>query len=228
MRSQVLGVAFRARGRMRNREVRMALHKQEQPERGFDYERAYRELSAKMRTLHISRIAEMPRIELYRDQLISIVQTELAPLYGPDEKIVTGSMVNNYVKQHVMPAPTRKRYTRRHLASLLFVCTFKRVLPIAQVTLLYELCRDAEVDFARAYDQLADALEQTLAARFGATATSADVLSAPIALVNLRGEPVTGTLPSLLQNAISLIANKVYIEQMLSLEAKRERSVTSE
>lgn len=194
----------------------------------FDYDDAYAKLVQSMSSLHISRIDEMPRIELYRDQLISIVQTELAPLYGPDEKIVTGSMVNNYVKQHVMPAPTRKRYTRRHLASLLFVCTFKRVLPIAQVTLLYEQCRDAEVDFARAYDQLADALEQTLAARFGATATSADVLSAPIALVNLRGEPVTGTLPSLLQNAISLIANKVYIEQMLSLEAKRERSVTSE
>ena len=194
----------------------------------FDYDDAYAKLVQSMSSLHISRIDEMPRIELYRDQLISIVQTELAPLYGPDEKIVTGSMVNNYVKQHVMPAPTRKRYTRRHLASLLFVCTFKRVLPIAQVTLLYELCRDAEVDFARAYDQLADALEQTLAARFGATATSADVLSAPIALVNLRGEPVTGTLPSLLQNAISLIANKVYIEQMLSLEAKRERGITGE
>lgn len=194
----------------------------------FDYDTAYAQLAHSMTSLHISRIDEMPRIDLYLDQVLSIVSMELAPLYGDDEKIITGSMVNNYVKQRVMPAPTRKRYTRYHLAALLFVCALKRVLSIAQVALMLQLCRDANVDITNAYDRLSSALEQTLAARFGNTTDGGSAWVAPVTVVDLYGEPVTGELPSLLQSAIGLIANKVYVEKLLALEALREKDAQTE
>ena len=84
-------------------------------------------LSEYMASVHIYRIDELPRIELYLDQVITLVCDELAFMCLPDEQTLTGSMVNNYVKQRLIPAPKRKRYTRRHVASLLFICAFKRV-----------------------------------------------------------------------------------------------------
>ena len=83
----------------------------------------------------------------------------------PGETLLTGSMVNNYVKQGVIPAPHKKRYTRRHLASLLFVCAFKRVFfSIAQVKQLMERIYASGVDLAWLYDE-ACALLEPLACR---------------------------------------------------------------
>lgn len=185
----------------------------------FDYDAAHAELIHAMTNLHISRIDEMPRIELYRDQMLSIVSSELAPLYEPGEKIVTGSMVNNYVKQHVMPAPTRKRYTRRHLASLLFVCALKRVLSIAQVAQLLELCREAQIDFPRAYDSMCDGIEQMLATCF--TDGISCVTTPKLELYNADGQPVAGLLEALLHSSLELVTNSVYVEKLLALEARR-------
>ena len=194
-------------------------------EQPFDYELAHAELVRTMRAIHISRIDEMPRIELYLDQVLSIVSSELAPLYEPGEKIVTGSMVNNYVKHHVMPAPVRKRYTRRHLASLLFVCALKRVLSIAQVAQLLEMCREAQIDLPLAYDSMCDGLEQMLSAHF------ADVSDVPVPrlqLIDAEGQPVTGQLEALLRSSLGLVANRVYVEKLLALEARRPHAEAAE
>ncbi len=188
-------------------------------EQPFDYEQAHAELVQAMQTLHISRVDEMPRIELYLDQVLSIVTTELAPLYEPGEKIITGSMVNNYVKQRVMPAPTRKRYTRRHLASLLFVCSLKRVLSIAQVAQVLTLCREAQIDLPRAYDSMCSALEHMLGTCF--TEDIPHVTTPELELYDISGQPVTGQLAALLHSSLGLIVNSVYVEKLLALEARR-------
>ena len=95
------------------------------------------DLSQRVRTLHIARIDEMPRIDLYLDQVLSLVSEELSFMALPGEMLLTGSMVNNYVKQKLVPAPARRRYTRRHVATLIFVCAFKRVFSISEVKDLY-------------------------------------------------------------------------------------------
>lgn len=186
----------------------------------FDYDRAHAELCCAMSSLHISRTSEMPRIELYRDQILSIVTGELAPLYEGDEKIITGSMVNNYVKQKVLPAPKHKRYTRRHLAALLFVCILKRVLSIAQVGQLFRMCEQEDIDLANAYDGLVEAFEQALAQRFVHGESHCDPI-VDVQLLTNEGLPVTGTIPSLIGSAIGLVVNKVYVEKLLALEERR-------
>jgi len=76
---------------------------------------------------------ELPKIDLYLDQVIGLVNQYLGFfVYDPtEEKLLTPSMVNNYVKLKLIPAPVRKKYGRRHFALLLMICTFKQSVSMA-------------------------------------------------------------------------------------------------
>lgn len=182
-----------------------------------DAEGGRRELAARMRSVHISRIGEMPRIELYLDQLLTLVSRELEFMRVPGDAAVTGSMVNNYVKQGVIPAPRKKRYTRRHLASLLFVCAFKRVFSIAQVKQLMERIYTSCPDLPWLYDEACDLLERSLAACF-ADAGGTDVPRVPDR--GLRGaaeRDLDPELEHLIEAAVASLATRVFVEQTLLL-----------
>ena len=180
-------------------------------EEPFVFDEAYAELAHQMQSLHIARVAEMPRIELYLDQVLSIISSELSFMYAPNEKIVTGAMVNNYVKQRIVPAPTRKRYTRRHIASLIFVCAFKRVLSISQIEQIILTGHELGVD-----------LEQTIGGLFPDDPASHPTrLDGELQLVDIEGRRIGGTLERMLENAVFLLAYKVYADRMLDLEARQ-------
>ncbi len=194
-----------------------------------------RELAERMRSVHLSRIREMPRIELYLDQLLTLVSQELEFMEVPGETLVTGSMVNNYVKQGVIPAPHKKRYTRRHVAALLFVCALKRVFSIAQVTTLAAMIWTSELDLESLYDRSCEALERSLAARFSYAAgegddaqgedaqggdAEKDLAPAPVPMLELldrSGDLAAPDLARVLQAAIDALAAKVAVEQTLLL-----------
>ena len=140
---------------------------EQDPERAQRTCVAYRTLAERMTSIHISRFSELPRIELYLDQLLSLVDDELSFMRLPDEgPLVTGSMVNNYVKRHVVPAPVKHRYTRRHVCYVVCVCLFKRVLSIEQVTRLIRHVEEENLDLRHTYDELCAALECALAEQF--------------------------------------------------------------
>lgn len=84
---------------------------------------------------------ELPDLELYMDQVLSLVGRYLP---AGEDKGLTASMVNNYVKQKVLPPPVNKRYGRGHLAALLMLCTLKTVMPISAVQQLFESCGGAQ------------------------------------------------------------------------------------
>ena len=173
-------------------------------------------LAERMRSVHISRVSEMPRIELYLDQLLTIVSDELGFMAVPGETLVTGSMVNNYVKQGVIPAPRKKRYTRRHVASLLFVCALKRVFSIAQARELAALIWGSGLDLEALYDRTCAALEAALARRFSPADGPAPTTSA-LELVDEEGNPAAPELAWLLQAAVDALAARVAVEQALLL-----------
>ena len=178
-------------------------------------------LAERMRAVHISRIREMPKIELYLDQLLTLVSQELEFMQLPGETLVTGSMVNNYVKQGVIPAPHKKRYTRRHVASLLFVCALKRVFTIAQVSQLAALIWTSELDLEALYDSSCAALEAALAQRFSQGEKDGEPEPIPrLVLVDRSGAPADPELAWLLQAATEALADKVCVEQTLLLGAE--------
>lgn len=76
----------------------------------------------------------LPDMELYMDQVISLVNRYL-DLIPKDETnpVITASAVNNYVRLRMMPAPERKRYSRRHLACVIMICVLKQSLTLAEI-----------------------------------------------------------------------------------------------
>ena len=75
---------------------------------------------------------QLPDIELYMDQVIALMTRFLGA------EALTASMVNNYVKTGLIPAPVKKRYTREHLAYLTIVCSLKAVMPLSSIRVLLE------------------------------------------------------------------------------------------
>lgn len=176
------------------------------------------ELARRMASVHIYRVAEMPRIELYLDQVLVLVADELSFMCLPGEQILTGSMVNNYVKQRLLPAPKRRRYTRRHLAALLFVCAFKRVYSIAQISAIMSMIRDTDIDQETLYDDVCAAFERSLAEQFAVGPDFvAPVMEPHIRPVNAAGEEVAPEIARILEAAVASLAAKVYVEQTLGL-----------
>lgn len=74
----------------------------------------------------------LPQLELYMDQVIILLTEYLSPLCrSGEEKAVTASIINNYVRMHVMPPPRKKKYGRIHLACLVIICVLKQSLSIS-------------------------------------------------------------------------------------------------
>ena len=86
----------------------------------------------------LQRWDELPDIELYMDQVITLMGKYFGWLSPQDESVLTSSMINNYVKIGIIPAPIKKKYSRTHLFRLIIICVMKRVLPINDIAALIE------------------------------------------------------------------------------------------
>ena len=83
---------------------------------------------------HLPRFNELPEIELYIDQVICVLQKNLAIFSkNKDIPVITPSMINNYVKQDVMNPPVKKKYDRNHIAYLFVICILKRSMSISEI-----------------------------------------------------------------------------------------------
>lgn len=114
-------------------------------------------------TASLPRWDDLPDIELYMDQVISLVSKYLSPILPQKEQaLLTKAMVNNYVKLELIPAPVKKKYSRVHLAFLIAITLLKQVLTIPEIKtgILYQ----GRVSGIReAYNIFCGALEGTLA-----------------------------------------------------------------
>lgn len=79
----------------------------------------------------------MPEIDLYMDQVITYMDKQLHLFQSKENsKLLTSSMINNYVKDGLLPRPNHKKYSREHLAGLLIICILKQVLSIPDISAL--------------------------------------------------------------------------------------------
>ena len=78
---------------------------------------------------------ELPEFELYMDQVIAIVNRYMGNMADlmHDEKIITQAMINNYVKNKLIPPPVKKRYSKIHIAALLIICSCKQSMNISSI-----------------------------------------------------------------------------------------------
>lgn len=76
----------------------------------------------------------IPNIDLYMDQVLTFMNSHLenAKRYESD-KVMTKTMINNYAKNHLLPAPEKKKYTKEHILVLMFIYYFKNILSIGDI-----------------------------------------------------------------------------------------------
>ena len=93
----------------------------------------------------------LPDIDLYMDQVLTYLRRQLDLFQGENEaSLVTRSIINNYVKDGIVPRPVNKRYAREQLSALIMACVLKRVLPMQQVK---QLLRPGDRDSYAAFSQ---------------------------------------------------------------------------
>ena len=78
---------------------------------------------------------DMPDIGLYMDQVLVLMDKYLGNFLKIENKdsFITPSMINNYVKNNIMPAPESKRYSKSHLCYLIIICLMKQSLTISSI-----------------------------------------------------------------------------------------------
>lgn len=84
--------------------------------------------------LNIIDDADIPAIDLYMDQVTTFMDKHLKNNKRfDDDKILTKTMINNYAKNDLLPAPVKKRYSKHHVILLIFIYYFKNILSINDI-----------------------------------------------------------------------------------------------
>lgn len=84
--------------------------------------------------LNIIDDADIPAIDLYMDQVTTFMDKHLKNNKRfDDDKILTKTMINNYAKNDLLPAPVKKRYSKQHVILLIFIYYFKNILSINDI-----------------------------------------------------------------------------------------------
>jgi hypothetical protein len=116
---------------------------------------------------------DIPNIDLYMDQVTTLLDKNLRRnkrnsgennsegRHG-DDKLMTKTMINNYAKNDLLPAPVKKKYSREHVLMLIFIYYYKGILSISDIQKLFTpitekyFNTDDEFDIKDIYDEVFD------------------------------------------------------------------------
>ena len=116
------------------------------------------------KNFNMPRWDDLPEIDLYMDQVISVTDKLLGSLSVENAPILTPSMINNYVKNRILPPPVKKKYSREHLAKLIIICIMK---PIMEISAIADIMTRNEALFgtAQMLDKFSSMFEKNIASR---------------------------------------------------------------
>lgn len=129
---------------------------------------------------------DIPNIDLYVDQVTTFIESQLSSMKrNEDEKILTKTMINNYTKNHVLPSPDKKKYSRDHVLMLILIYYLKSFLSIKDIQMLLEpvtekyFGTESDLSFYELYEELvalgngqAKALIKDVVSKYNATQKS--------------------------------------------------------
>lgn len=75
---------------------------------------------------------EIPNIDLYLDQILTLASDRLAQNQRGD-KLLTKTMINNYSKDGLIKPVKGKKYSREHIVQMLLVYALKQTLSIGEI-----------------------------------------------------------------------------------------------
>ena len=87
----------------------------------------------------------IPNIPLYMDQVTSYLEDLFSDLrVNEDDKVLTKTMINNYVKAQVISSPIKKKYDQENIIKLMMLYLLKNTLSLSQIDLLFKRMDNVE------------------------------------------------------------------------------------
>jgi len=157
------------------------------------------DLLKKVNSIHLPRWEELPDIDLYLDQLVTLIEKNLNPyVYDMENPIITKTMINNYVKHGIIDPPEKKKYNRAHISSIFVICILKSVYSMNNVSKLLKLATtNFKIEYS--YNKFCELFEQSMKSIFSHKKIEFDK--------NASDDLI------LLQNVIQSVAYKIYVEK---------------
>ena len=118
------------------------------------------DLRRRMEQERPTRWEELPDIALYMDQLISYMPRQL--IRFDQSTPLTSAMVNNYIKDGLVPRAEGKRYGPEHLGYLTAVVALKQILSVRDIGALLHAGRETGKSSPELYDYFCRALDRAL------------------------------------------------------------------
>ena len=101
-------------------------------------------------------------MDLYLDQVVNYLEKYLGQYTAnTEDKIITKTMINNYVKNELIEAPIKKQYSKVQLAKLFVICVLKQVYSMQDIKKLISMA----LEFAgieASYNQFCNLFEEAL------------------------------------------------------------------
>lgn len=165
----------------------------------------------KIINFHCPRFNELPQVPLYKDQVILYIEQQLDPInINKKEKLLTPTMLNNYVKQKVISPPQNKKYDQSHLAYLIVVCILKQIFSLSEVCDLLKY-QSSICSTEYGYNSFCKDIEMAIKSVF----KTRDFSNA-----NSKENESFGS--EILRSAVMCFANKVYIQRFLKESRSEE------
>lgn len=83
-------------------------------------------------------ISEIPCVDLYMDQVISLFDEKLKDFKRNEEdKTLTKTMINNYAKSKVLMPAKNKKYSKDHIILLTLIYHLKQIISINDISTLF-------------------------------------------------------------------------------------------
>ena len=128
--------------------------------------------SISIENVHIPRWNELPNVDLYMDQILTFINSSLSECIknGENEEkeknqILTKTMINNYVKNNILEAPVKKKYSKTQCAKLFVICVLKQVFSMNEISSLINIALES-TDISHAYNSFCSLFEEAVKSTF--------------------------------------------------------------
>nr|MDD6335894.1 DUF1836 domain-containing protein [bacterium] len=119
------------------------------------------DMAQKLAGSQLPRHGDLPRIDLYMDQVLTYVDSSLAVFKrSSEDALVTKAMVNNYSKSDIIPRPERKKYAPEHVMAIMLAYHLKQTLALQDAGAILKYAQ--QDDMASAYDLYIEYLKREL------------------------------------------------------------------
>ena len=89
----------------------------------IDTKNLIKSITENLEGLEYIKLDEIPGIDLYMDQVTTLMDNKLKTTtrYPGEDKVLTKTMINNYAKNDLLPAPIKKKYSKDHMYLLILI-----------------------------------------------------------------------------------------------------------